>query len=58
MAVMQGLSSAALQAKTPDISEEYTTNALNNLLAKHRLNILQRGGELSFQYISEGEALK
>ena len=55
---LQPISSGALQAKTPEINEDYVTNALNSLLNKHRLSILQQDGEISFQYISEGEALK
>lgn len=55
---MQGLSAAALQDKTPEITEEYISNALNSLLQKHRLTMLQHDGELSFQFVSEGEALK
>lgn len=58
VAFMQGLSSEALHTATPDIDEKMVTNALNNLLNKHRLNIIQYGGNLSFHYISEGEALK
>ena len=58
VAFMQGLSSEALHDATPDIDEKMVTNALNNLLNKHRLNIIQHGGNLSFHYISEGEALK
>ncbi|CAL5219533.1 g1384 [Coccomyxa viridis] len=47
------------QAALPDISGESISNAINGLLAKHRLNVQrQKDGELSFKFIPEGEALK
>lgn len=56
---LQWLGFGDLQAALPDISGEAISNALNGLLAKHRLNVQrQKDGELSFKFIPEGEALK